>query len=159
MIFKRCSACGDTKALTEFHRQGANKHRSQCIVCRSVLRNAEGKDGKGLVGNLLAGARKRGRLKGIECTITHEDIVVPEFCPVFGVRLEVADGIATNNSPTLDRIDNAKGYVPGNVMVVSWRANRLKADATFDELERVSEFYGAYRPSRWRPFVCEISIT
>jgi hypothetical protein len=129
------------------------------MACRSASRNAGGKDGKGLVANLLAGARKRGRLKGIECTISHEDIVVPEFCPVFGVKLEVADGFVTDFSPTLDRIDNAKGYVPGNVMVVSWRANRLKADATFDELNRVSDFYGAYRPKPWRLFVCEISLT
>jgi hypothetical protein len=37
-------------------------------------------------------------------------------------------------SPTLDRIDNSKGYIVGNVWVISMRANRLKSDATVDEL-------------------------
>jgi hypothetical protein len=39
------------------------------------------------------------------------------------------------NSPSLDRIDNTKGYVPGNVWVISWRANDLKRNATLEELK------------------------
>lgn len=45
------------------------------------------------------------------------------------------------DSPTLDRLDNTKGYVRGNVIVVSYRANRLKSDATIYELRRLAEFY------------------
>jgi hypothetical protein len=37
----------------------------------------------------------------------------------------------------LDRIDNSKGYTPSNIQVISWRANRIKADASADELRRV----------------------
>jgi len=44
------------------------------------------------------------------------------------------------NSPSLDRIDNSKGYVKGNVIVVSWRYNSLKKDGTPAELVAVALF-------------------
>lgn len=44
-------------------------------------------------------------------------------------------------SPSLDRIDNRLGYVKGNVIVVSHRANAIKRDATLDELRRIVAFY------------------
>jgi hypothetical protein len=61
---------------------------------------------------------------------------IPEFCPVFPwIRLEFRVGAERqDNSPSLDRIDNTKGYVKGNVRIVSWRANRLKGNATDEEL-------------------------
>ena len=34
-----------------------------------------------------------------------------------------------------------KGYVKGNIIVVSMRANRIKTDATFDEIRKVADFY------------------
>lgn len=74
-----------------------------------------------------------------------EDISIPEFCPVLGLRLQHGSGKATDASPSLDRIDNTKGYVQGNVMVVSNRANLLKRDATPDELQRLAAFYASPR--------------
>jgi len=44
------------------------------------------------------------------------------------------------NSPSLDRIDSKKGYVPGNVMIMSWRANRIKNDGTAAEHKKIAEF-------------------
>lgn len=71
-----------------------------------------------------------------------EDIHIPELCPVLGIHLSVkrglkARGFALGHSPTLDRIDNKKGYIPGNVAVISWRANALKKDASLQELEQL----------------------
>lgn len=40
-------------------------------------------------------------------------------------------------SPSLDRIDSSKGYVKGNVRVISARANMLKNNATVEELTLV----------------------
>lgn len=39
-----------------------------------------------------------------------------------------------NNSPSLDRMIPALGYVASNVRVISYRANAIKRDATLDEL-------------------------
>jgi hypothetical protein len=45
------------------------------------------------------------------------------------------------NAPSIDRIDNNKGYTKDNIMVISRRANILKKDATFDELITIGKFY------------------
>jgi hypothetical protein len=44
---------------------------------------------------------------------------------------------------SLDRIDREKGYVPGNVRVVSLRANLLRKDSTYEELRALADFFSA----------------
>lgn len=62
------------------------------------------------------------------------DIVIPDVCPVLGVKLEKGRESGTDNSPSLDRIVPALGYVPGNIRIISNRANRIKNDSTPEEL-------------------------
>jgi hypothetical protein len=47
---------------------------------------------------------------------------------------------------SLDRIKNSRGYVPGNVLVISLRANLLKGQATLAELQKIAAFFGRYVP-------------
>lgn len=91
--------------------------------------------------HMLARARTRAREKGVECTITIDDFKIPKRCPVLGIPLTIGDGAPGNNSPELDRIDVRRGYVPGNVMVISGKANRMKRDASLAELRRFARFY------------------
>lgn len=95
----------------------------------------------GLKDQLCWRARWRAEKKGMEATITPKDLEWPTHCPVLGMELDYthADG-KKNNRPSLDRWDNSKGYVPGNVFVISWRANMLKSNATADELEKISVY-------------------
>lgn len=66
------------------------------------------------------------------------DIVIPKVCPILGIPLtKGVKRVPCNNSPSLDRIDSTKGYVKGNVQVISHRANRLKSDASLQELQLV----------------------
>lgn len=89
---------------------------------------------------LLYGARERAKRRQIECTITVDDIVIPELCPVFGSPLIKNAGRGPgDNSPTLDRRDPRKGYTPDNIWVISAKANRIKNDATIEELKLVLE--------------------
>lgn len=83
-------------------------------------------------------ARYRAKKRNVYFEITPKDVVVPDYCPVMGIRMVMGNGKKsgpTPNSPTLDRIDPSKGYTPENVWVISWRANILKGDATIEELE------------------------
>jgi hypothetical protein len=95
---------------------------------------------------LLYTARCRAQQMGLEFTLSANDIVIPTHCPVLGIPLEIGGAGRFNpRAPSLDRIDNSKPYTPDNVMIISWRANRLKADATADELVRMGEFYASRR--------------
>jgi len=87
---------------------------------------------------MLNAAKKRAESAGIPCTITIEDIVTPEICPVLGIPLQIGVRGFTDNSPTLDRLIPELGYVPGNIAVISLRANRIKNNATLSELELVT---------------------
>ncbi|MEF2249319.1 hypothetical protein [Ralstonia solanacearum] len=90
---------------------------------------------------LLKSSRYRAKRAGIRHSLALADIHVPERCPVLGIRLKPTQGRAGPASPSLDRINPRRGYVRGNVIVVSWRANELKKNATLDEMERVAAFY------------------
>lgn len=92
---------------------------------------------------------------GRDFSITEKDVFIPEVCPVLGIPLTFGLGkgegqsmMARDSRASLDRIDNDKGYVPGNVVVVSYRANRLKSDAKPSELLRVARFYAILQASK-----------
>lgn len=82
-------------------------------------------------------AKNRAKRLSWDFTITLRDVVIPIRCPVLGIVLTRGAGHGRDSSPSLDRWDTSKGYVPGNVWVISWRANRLKNDATIEELEAI----------------------
>jgi hypothetical protein len=91
---------------------------------------------------ILYSARKNSKTDGMECTISADDIVVPDYCPVFGFPLERGrDAQKKGTSASIDRIDNSKGYIPGNVVIVSLKVNRIKNNATVDEIIQVADFY------------------
>lgn len=78
--------------------------------------------------------RERSEPKGIEVTIEPSDIVPPEVCPIFGEPF-IYDGQHPMN-PSVDRINPDLGYVPGNVVVISNRANMIKQDVKDPEVFR-----------------------
>jgi hypothetical protein len=101
---------------------------------------------------LLVSARNRAKEKGLPFNITATDIVVSKRCPVFGVLLKKGKGAPGPNSPTLDKILPLLGYVRGNIAVLSHRANRIKNDATYEELFRVARWVRErVSPRRWVP--------
>lgn len=86
-------------------------------------------------------ARKRALARGLPFTITPDDIDIPEVCPVLGLALS-AEG-PRDHRPSLDRIVPARGYTPENIRVISFRANRIKSDATPEELRAVLAYVEA----------------
>lgn len=100
---------------------------------------------------MLIRARVRAREKDIACAITETDFEIPKRCPVLGIVLQVGTGRPGDGSPELDRIDVRKGYVPGNIMVISRKANSMKRDATLAELRRFARFYLEFKAPRATP--------
>ena len=104
---------------------------------------------KNILRSMINNAKARAKKQNIPFNITIDDITVPEVCPVLEIPIlwAVGQGRMSDNSPSLDKIVPELGYVPGNVCVISWRANRLKSDATLAELESVCDYVrqaGAY---------------
>jgi hypothetical protein len=92
---------------------------------------------------LFNSAKCRAKRGGLEFSISHSDIVVPSHCHVLGIKLFTTPGLRgpRDNTPSVERIDPTKGYVSGNVMVVSMRANQIKNNASVVELRRIADFY------------------
>lgn len=89
-------------------------------------------------------AKSRCKDSDIPFTIQVEDLApFPVVCPVFGTKLDWFGSTAggTDASPSMDRLDPSKGYVPGNVTIISNRANRIKNDANLEEIKAVLDWF------------------
>lgn len=96
--------------------------------------------------NLWSQAKRRSTRVGIEFNLDKSDVIIPETCPYLGVVLtrEWGKGQLPTNA-SIDRIDPTKGYIKGNVQVVSRLANTMKSNATVEQLlifaKKVQELY------------------
>lgn len=79
-------------------------------------------------------AKERAAEKSIEFSISVADIVIPKACPLLDIPLYVGKGRVGPNSPTVDRIVNECGYVPGNVWVISNAANTCKGQLKAEQI-------------------------
>lgn len=84
--------------------------------------------------------KSNAKQSGIEWAIEFGEIEFPTVCPVLGIELDYWTSSRQDNSISFDRIDNSKGYVSGNVIIMSWRANRIKNDGTVEEHKKIYEF-------------------
>lgn len=167
-ITRECTQCGETKNATHFYWRRDGKHArltSRCRECRKlnykenpqrcrerskkhywINKEAiqQGLKEKYILQperRLLTFARKRAKDKGLPFDLSVGDITIPAVCPVLGIPLFPNEQTVGPNSPTIDRIVGELGYVRGNVVVVSFRANTIKNDATLDDLRRIIAFY------------------
>lgn len=148
---KTCKQCGNTG--TNFR-----KSRKICINCQrqenknNYYKNHSPEDQRkrcerqkerrllSLNSWLLCSCKGRAKKSGLEFNLEKEDLVVPEFCPVLGIKLFCGKGRMIYNSPTVDRIDNKLGYIKGNIKIISWRANCLKNNAEIFEVEAILKY-------------------
>lgn len=119
---------------------GPPRHRRKCAGCNAAYMRGYQRTArrKHPVRALLERAKQRARTENTEFTISSQDICVPDRCPVLGIPL-VIGGPRSDASPSLDRVEPAKGYAKGNVRVVSDRANRLKGGRTLAEIKSLAE--------------------
>lgn len=64
----------------------------------------------------------------------------PTHCPILGLELDYFAESRQENSPSFDQVVPGKGYIKGNVRIISWRANRIKNDGTPEEHRKVADY-------------------
>lgn len=135
----KCSECNNEKLIS------SNIFRGRKPVVSCGCRKAAGythpraNPTKKNETRLLNYARRNAKRRGEECGLELKDIVIPEFCPVLGIKLEPGSHTHQDCSPSVDRIDSTKGYTKDNVWIISARANRIKNNATIEELGMLYE--------------------
>ncbi len=175
MSSKICSHCKQNKSLEDFQAgTGKMNKRSQCKSCckllydtpERLLKNSQKRAEKrkndpfykerekelAKINNrnnplkyLIKLAKIRAKNKNIEFSITEKDLTLPQVCPLLNLVLQINEEKSGHNSFSLDRINNTKGYIPGNVWIISNRANWLKNNASIEELELL-----VYNLKKWQ---------
>lgn len=120
---RECTGCGKIFAIT-----------SKMTLCKSC--NCSRVKSQSPEWKMYRRAKRRSMEKGLDFNIDLSDIIIPDYCPVLNIELNINSGKsgAYKNSPSLDRVDNTKGYIKGNIQVISQEANAMKHSATPEEL-------------------------
>ncbi len=156
-VMKQCRKCGLEKSLANFWRDSSQPdgHKKDCSDCskahwkRSITREQRDRyierqtrwESLHIKDYLLRQARRRAKEFGVECSIRVRDIPdPPTHCPITGLQLRKNTGSWSHDSYSLDRRDPSKGYVPGNVAIISFKANNLKSNLTLEQVENLLKY-------------------
>lgn len=155
LVVKQCTKCRQLLPVDQFHRRKDVKDglNSWCKSCRNTYDQLS--PVLTITRSMLASAKRTAREKNVPFDIdidfirkmVGENARFASHCPIFKTRLEWScrrndtNGVLPN-SPSIDRIDPSKGYVKGNVWIISHRANTIKNNATHEELKLVTEAVG-----------------
>ena len=168
---KVCSKCKEHLPLSEFSKDKNRKDGLQ-YECKSCKK--EYHDNLCPFKRWFSNKKIRAKFNGIELTIKPTDIPgvkigetiteangrkytsweaieYPKVCPVLGMKLDWGMNGLTNNSPSLDRVNNKLGYIKGNVMLMSNLANKMKSNATPEQLNQFSEYHLSHQQLNTNP--------
>lgn len=90
--------------------------------------------------NMVSRAKKRALLKGLQFDISKEDLEVPDICPILKIPLIIGTKGNYENTPSIDRIDNTRGYTKDNIQIITKKANSMKNSGTPEELLKLADW-------------------
>ena len=163
MKSKVCTKCKEHKPLSEFTKNTSAKDglKYKCKSCEKVY-------GDNICRFKRWFTNKKGQSKwnGVKFTIEPTDIPgvkireiktyfktvpswevaeYPKVCSKWGIELDWGmNGVMQWNSPSLDRIDPTKSYIPGNVRLVCQSYNGAKLNCTLDEWDIIEKIMARY---------------
>ncbi len=151
----RCDSCIKTKKYDfwntpekleykkGYHKRLYEEKKKDPLFLESIRTRNKEQYHKHLDNVLYKGAKFRSKKFGTEFNIERSDVVIPDMCPILNVTFVHN----TEYAASLDRIDNSKGYIKGNVQVISRRANLMKNAATEEDLVNFAKWVNeTYRP-------------
>lgn len=152
---RKCINCGKEFSVNISKNRSTSKQQLFCSDCISSLTNWERKVIKmnkfpeirnlylqqkrneflrNYIKQILLRTKKRAESKNIDFNLDESDIIIPKICPILEVPLIIGTKGNYEYSPSIDRIDNTKGYIKGNVQIISKKANSMKNSASQEEL-------------------------
>lgn len=114
--------------------------QSNCDAANATARAWHKKDPRR---QIYYAAKRRALKAGLPFDLTLDDVVIPERCPALGIAITPSTGTRTDSSPSFDRVVPHKGYVRGNVAIISDLANRIKQTVGPKELRLVAAWLEA----------------
>lgn len=134
---RECTGCGNIFPITS--------KMTLCKICNSTRVKSQTPEWR-----MHQRAKVRAKERGMEFDIEVSDITIPDHCPILGIAVNMNSGRsgAYRNSPSLDRKDNSKGYIKGNIWVVSQLANAMKGAASIEELQKFADWVNQEFPGR-----------
>lgn len=151
---KICSRCKTEKPLSDFGKRSKVKKDGlmyECKECHNSYSSVHTKANRKTANNtyknwkkkhpefqLWINAKARAKKKNLPFSIKWKEIVIPEFCPVLGVKLEKSTNRKMQMaSPSLDRMVPELGYIPSNIAVISCKANAMKSNGSLEEHKKL----------------------
>lgn len=141
-VGKKCREC-NAKQVAKEHSHKRVKPNKMTPMERYYARTKKYRnDIKWRCNKMMLDAKRRAKVKNIEFDLDLDFVIslYPEdgLCPVLKTPL-ILDG-SRKEAPSLDRFDNSKGYTKDNTVMISLKANILKSDATFEEIEALYHY-------------------
>jgi hypothetical protein len=135
-----CRECHNTAWRTKYHTNQDVRLKQNTQTYARAKKDRSSPAGWARV--IRSQIKARTKKKGILFDLTPQDILavypVDGKCPILGVPFGASDRF--NSGPSVDRLIPEKGYVPGNISVISNRANHIKYNATAEELHAVANW-------------------
>lgn len=136
--------CGDVR----FYRENSLKTTKKCMFCHKAdLKNYSKTHGmtNTLEYRIFSTSKTRAKKRNLDFNLELDDIFIPDFCPVLNIKIDKrlfkhSKRRPLDNSATLDRIDSSKGYIKGNIAVISYLANSIKNEGNADEHDAIATF-------------------
>jgi len=155
-MLKKCSICNISLSYCDFGIKTNGKTYKTCIKCRELrneyyhikcnekdfqhkryLKTINNLNNNDVAARkyLVYRAKLRSKKNNIIFNITYKDIIIPKICPILQIPLFFGEN--KNNTPSIDRVINNKGYISENVKVISNLANTIKRDLSIEIIERI----------------------
>ena len=135
-----CWRRNNPEIFKESQRKSSKKHYEKNKEARNsaVSKSRENDPCRRILNSSYGNAKSRGLEHSIGIRDVREVYPVDNICPILGIPFtnikQDKKSKKIGSNPSLDRIDNTLGYIPGNIQVISWKANSMKSDATKEEL-------------------------
>jgi hypothetical protein len=141
-----CSKCKKVLPIEQFHnKKKLTTHYGKAYWCKFCCNKTKQvwkleNPLKNVISSIRSSLKYRPHLpKEFNIDVDYlKQIDTTDICPILEIPMRwwsgYVNGQTNPNAKSLDRIDSSQGYIKGNVIIISWRANKIKNNATIEEL-------------------------